>query len=128
MTPRMLPLLAIATLITLPHNAAAQVVNSNNVGPQTFHKRIEIPNAVGTQTKFNNEDTFSGSTFDRQKVLKQRSLKNRQNRHRKEAARDSRTQSQTVDTNRRAAAKNSSTRHQNQRSQPTANANSGMND
>lgn len=128
MITRALIVIATAMLAALPHTASAQVINPNNVGPQTFHKRIEIPNAVGTQTQFNNEDTFGGSTFDRQKVLKQRSLKNRQNKHRKEAADDSRTQSQAVDTNRRPRPGNRSTRHQNQHSQKTANTNNSVND
>lgn len=131
MTTRALLLLAITMLVALPHSAGAQVINPNQVGPQTFHKRIEIPNAIGSQTKFNNPDTFNGNTFDRQKVLKQRQMKQQRqnNRSRQQnTSSDERTQSQAVDTNRRSIRKNTTTRNQTQRSQQSgsaANNNSG---
>jgi hypothetical protein len=119
-------LLALTAILMLPPvYAAAQTSTTNQVGPNTFHKRIEIPNAVGKQTQFNNEDTFNGRQFDRQKQINQRKqrIQNRKNRNRNVETEEERTQSQKVETDRRGMRKNNSTRHQNQRNQkpPTAN-------
>lgn len=92
------PVITVVFLLsTWTHDAIAQTSNTRQVGPQTFHKKIEIPRTLGRNI-YNNEDSFIPDT-NRHKNRHERH-KNRKNNRGQDASSETRTQSDTAGENR----------------------------
>lgn len=81
--------------LLMPAAAHAKVTQ---VGPQNFHKQIQLPNSIGRNNTFNNDDTYSGES------ARQNRHNRRQQRQRdrnKAASEEPRTQAESVTQNKR---------------------------